>query len=75
MCVRPAVRSPGEIYERVLMMVDNNTAEQKLAAIRQSMRDLMAESYGVAGLHLNGEVATWDWLIENNWLEWMGDDE
>jgi hypothetical protein len=29
---------------------------------------LMGESEGVTGLHLNGEVATWDWLLANEWL-------
>jgi len=48
--------------------------EAKLAAARQSILDLMADSEGVAGLHLNGDIADWDWLIENEWLGWMQED-
>lgn len=33
-----------------------------------SIRDIMDESEGVTGLHRNGEVATWGWLIDNDWL-------
>ncbi len=34
----------------------------------QAVDQLMAESQGVAGLHLNGDVATWEEL-KANWLE------
>lgn len=27
--------------------------------------DLMGDSFGVSGLHRNGDDASWDWLIEN----------
>ena len=43
-------------------------AEAERDAIRQQLYDLMSESQGVAGLHLNGDLAEWDWLIENEWL-------
>ncbi len=39
--------------------------EQAIAAKQQGLdavAALIAESYGVAGLHLNGDVATWDEL-------------
>ena len=42
--------------------------EAELDAMRQQLYDLMSESQGVAGLHLNGDLAEWDWLIENEWL-------
>lgn len=35
------------------------------------IHSLMAESYGVAGLHLNGDVATWDELSEGGRFEWL----
>lgn len=33
------------------------------------LRYLIAESAGVAGLHKNGDVAEWDWLLGNSWLD------
>lgn len=44
-------------------------AVSEAAELRTAITDLVAESRGVDGLHLNGEVATWDWLIDNQWLE------
>ena len=32
------------------------------------IRYLMRESEGVAGLHRNGDIATWEWLRDNGWL-------
>jgi len=43
-------------------------AEAERDALRQQILDLMAESEGVAGLHLNGDLAEWDWLIDHGWL-------
>lgn len=50
--------------------------EDLLDALRRlvrDVRDLMADSAGVAGLHLNGDVADWGWLEHNGgWLESLG---
>lgn len=50
--------------------------EDLLEALRHlvhDVRDLMADSTGVAGLHLNGDVADWGWLEYNGgWLESLG---
>ena len=43
----------------------------ELSAARQSILGLMADSEGVAGLHKNGDLADWEWLIDNGWLSWM----
>ena len=32
------------------------------------IENLIAESGGVQHLHLNGDIADWDWLINNGWL-------
>lgn len=42
--------------------------EEQKKEILSEVYDLMNESDGVAGLHLNGEVATWDWLLDHGWL-------
>lgn len=39
--------------------------ERLLARARQQISDLMADSEGVAGLHLNGDVCLWDELGES----------
>lgn len=50
--------------------------EDLLEALRHlvnDVRDLMANSTGAAGLHLNGDVADWGWLEHNGgWLESLG---
>lgn len=33
------------------------------------LEDLMSQSDGVYGLHLNGDVSPWDELTNNEWLE------
>uniref|UniRef100_A0A6H2A473 Uncharacterized protein n=1 Tax=viral metagenome TaxID=1070528 RepID=A0A6H2A473_9ZZZZ len=39
-----------------------------------SLNDLFISSEGVVGLHLNGDVAIWDELLENiNYSVWLGD--
>jgi len=43
-------------------------ALEKNKAMHQQLCDLMSESRGVAGLHLNGDLAEWGWLVENEWL-------
>ncbi len=42
--------------------------QSKLIAGLKAVASLMAESNGVTGLHLNGDVAPWDWLLANEWL-------
>ena len=39
-----------------------------------AVQDLINNSYGVAGLHLNGDVAPWDELLEGGRFEaWLKD--
>jgi len=40
----------------------------KLIDLQAHINGLIEESTGVTGLHLNGELADWDWLINNEWL-------
>jgi len=38
----------------------------------EAVRALIDESVGVAGLHLNGDLATWGELEEGGWMEaWL----
>ena len=49
---------------------------EEIARLRRAVdavRALIAESQGVAGLHLNGDVATWDELLRGGrFEEWLG---
>jgi hypothetical protein len=51
--------------------------EQENAKLRKgikTVRILIDESHGVAGLHLNGEIAAWDTLELGGWAEeWLID--
>ena len=38
-------------------------------ALKESVEGLMRQSDGVAGLHKNGDMADWQWLVDNDWLE------
>jgi hypothetical protein len=46
-----------------------------LEELERQINDLIAESRGVDGLHLNGDLADWDWLINNKWLEALASQE
>ena len=41
----------------------------KLEAVVEEFDDIISESEGVYGLHLNGDGAEWNWLMGNKWLE------
>jgi len=43
--------------------------QDKHEQVLSEIENLIAESSGVYGLHLNGDPADWQWLIENGWLE------
>ena len=45
-----------------------NDTQSKLVAGLKAVASLMSESEGVIGLHLNGNIATWDELLGNEWL-------
>ncbi len=47
---------------------------QQLELIVQEFTELMDNSNGVTGLHLNGNIATWDELLNNGWLSYLDDE-
>ena len=57
------------------LLAENARLKAGLTAARKSILDLMADSEGVAGLHRNGDIADWEWLIDNGWLPWMEDEK
>lgn len=40
----------------------------QMQSVINEFLELMDNSQGVAGLHLNGDIATWNWLYNNGWL-------
>ncbi len=40
----------------------------ELARALATVQTLMQESRGVDGLHRNGDVADWDWLVDYDWM-------
>ena len=74
--ILPAINYKGSGRTPIeLLQSENASLRQQLAealeknkAMHQQLCDLMSESRGVAGLHLNGDLAEWGWLVENEWL-------
>ncbi len=53
-------------YEYMVKL--NLELNSKLESIVNEFCELMDNSQGVSGLHLNGDIATWNWLRNNGWL-------
>jgi hypothetical protein len=72
MCTDCAAWKKGVEDANRIAQRERERAEKAETALRRLVRDLddlAAESNGVAGLHLNGTVAGWEWLAEDgNWL-------
>ena len=57
---------------RVAAMTDQQKATDLLRNLVFSVRDLIAESAGVQGLHLNGDLAYWESLTRGGrFEEWL----
>ena len=60
----------GSIHENIRKM---KARVRELEAAVDAVRNLISNSEGVAGLHLNGDVAPWDELMEGGEYEaWLG---
>ena len=54
--------------ENLITELESKNKEiERYEVVVGQFNDLMGESEGVAGLHLNGDIADWDWL-QNEWL-------
>ena len=61
-----------ELADRILALLDAEL--EKMQKGLDAVQDLINNSYGVAGLHLNGDVAPWDELLEGGRFEdWLKD--
>ena len=57
--------------EDILVAKDRDIAE--LVAMLNKVEDLMTDSVGVEGLHMGGDLATWDSLLTGGFYEdWLG---
>lgn len=54
--------------EHQQMLELNLKLNADLEALVKEFTELMDHSQGVSGLHLNGDIATWNWLRSNSWL-------
>lgn len=51
---------------------ERNELAARVGRLRESVEVLMANSHGVAGLHLNGDIASWGELTEGGrFEEWL----
>jgi hypothetical protein len=63
------------VYDPLNSTIEQLTKERdELIKVLERVDCLMDDSFGVAGLHLNGEIAPWDSLLEGGCYEgWLGD--
>lgn len=54
--------------EHQQMLELNLKLNADLEALVKEFAELMDHSQGVSGLHLNGDITTWNWLRSNGWL-------
>jgi len=50
------------------IIADWNAAIDAMKHARNNLVALIEESQGIAGYHLNGEIAPWDYFEEGDWL-------
>ena len=53
---------------RYSIIADWNAAIEAMKHARNNLVALIEESQGIAGYHLNGEIALWDYFEEDDWL-------
>jgi hypothetical protein len=64
---------PSRVVELQKKLADLQAENDRLRKGIDEIGELIDESKGVAGLHLNGNVAEWGWLLNNKWLETIND--
>ena len=61
-----------DVADHILALIEGELEEMQKGL--DAVQDLINNSYGVAGLHLNGDVAPWDELLEGGRFEaWLKD--
>jgi uncharacterized Zn finger protein (UPF0148 family) len=59
--------------KNVNLLAEIERLREALKALRKDIDDLVSNSQGVAGLHLNGEIADWDSLLSGgSFGAWLG---
>ncbi len=56
------------IYALKQEKIASEKREAGLRELEKQLKELIANSRGVDGFHMNGDLADWDWLIENELL-------
>lgn len=63
----------SEARKRITLLESESCEGGIKDAVIAELTGLINESHGVDGLHLNGDLADWDWLMNNQWLEKYAD--
>jgi len=53
---------------KAAIIADWNAAEKAIKHARNNLVALIEESQGIAGYHLNGDIARWDYFEEDDWF-------
>ena len=68
---RERENTPLAVARRTIESQERDIAE--LVAMLNKVEDLMTDSVGVEGLHMGGDLATWDSLLTGGFYEdWLG---
>jgi len=59
---------PGSQWAQAAITDPWTMALRAMKTARNNLRAMIQESQGVAGYHLNGALATWDYFTEDDWL-------
>lgn len=70
--LKAAIAQADELYGKKIERLELRV--QELTAIVNETIELVDNSDGVSGLHLNGDIATWRELMENGWLGCLADE-
>lgn len=62
----------GEVKRLAEALAASEASRARLAKVVTNLQSLMADSTGVDGLHLNGDVATWRELCDGQFDMWLG---
>ena len=73
--IREHIELEEQTKSRIVNIVEEHLkmslekAEKAYEKLIAQIEDLIDSSDGVAGLHRNGELADWEWLRDNGWLD------
>lgn len=70
--LKAAIAQADALYAKKIERLELRV--QELTNVVNEMVELVDNSDGVSGLHLNGDIATWRELMDNGWLGCLADE-